>query len=55
MDGLRGAGGGLVVMVKNGDQVTMAPGGDLLVQPGMILVIVGRASAVKALSALEAP
>lgn len=47
--------GALVVMVKEGDSVTMAPGGDLVVRPGMILVIVGETSAVMALSAPEAP
>ncbi|MAG56827.1 MAG: hypothetical protein CMJ83_11090 [Planctomycetes bacterium] len=51
----RAAPGALVMMVKKGDSMTLAPGGALEVEPGMILAVVGRASAVRKLSGREAP
>lgn len=51
----KAAPGALVVMVKDGDRVTMAPGGTTSVNEGMVLVVVGKADAVKAMSAMEAP
>lgn len=51
----KSAPGALVVMVKDGEEVTMAPGGTSSVRPGMVLVVVGQADAVRAMSAVEAP
>ena len=47
--------GTLVVMVKNAGQVTLAPGGSQRIEPGMTLVVAGRADAVKALGAMGPP